>query len=225
VETVLTQGLAAIAALFSAWAAVTARRQLRHDQDTAGGRGIAFDVATASQALRNGKAQANFTVRLELYGPGARYQAELCLVRKGGFYVDSLGDHLSRDDAPEGIMKQGWKVLRCTDDPVRWDFSVVPASAVTDEIWCMFSWIDPRGESLWTGAFARRLNDPGVLYEWRWYRTRRLRKWLRRWGATRPKQRPWHRWAGKVKPLGRWQVHPGGELIGKQGPSENLDNL
>jgi hypothetical protein len=48
--------------VFSAWAAFTAQRQLRHDQDAAGGRAISFDMAFAEQAAFEGKRQANYTV-------------------------------------------------------------------------------------------------------------------------------------------------------------------
>lgn len=223
-----TVALAAIAAVFSAWAAFSAQRQLRYDQDAAGGRAISFDVAVAKQTVFEGKRRANYTVRLELFGPGKRYEAELCLCRSKGHYVIALGETFDRDGdtPPEGRLKQAWKVLESTDPPVRWDFSVTPASAVTDDIWCMFTWIDPRGEAVWSGAFARRLTNPDVLYEWRWYKTRAIRKSIQRWGAVdRDKERPWHRYAGKPRPLGKWRVHAEGELIDEQGPARNLDNV
>ncbi|WP_133177020.1 hypothetical protein [Mycobacteroides abscessus] len=223
----LTVALAAIAAVFSAWAAFSAHRQVRHDQDAAGGRAISFDVAVAEQTVLEGKRMANYTVRLELFGPGKRYEAELALCRRGGYYVTNLGETFDRhgDTPPAGRLKQAWKVLTSTDDPVQWDFSVTPASAVTDDIWCMFTWIDPRGEAVWTGAYARRLTNPTVLYEWRWYRTRTVRKRIQRWGAAkRRKQWPWHRYAGKPRPLGKWRTDPNdGGLIDKQGPAANLD--
>lgn len=221
----LTTGLAAIAAAFSAWAALSAHRQVRYDQDSAGGRGISFDVQVDSQPLSDGKIVANCLVRLELFGPGKRYQAELSLVRPGGFYVRSLGERLERNEAPDGVMKQAWKVLTCTDDPVTLDFSVTPASAL-DGIWCLFTWIDPRGEEVWTGAFARRMSDPAVLYEWRWYRTRGIRKRIQQWGAaSRGRQWVWHRFAAKPRPLGKWRVHSEGMLRDRQGPVGNLDTL
>lgn len=226
---VLSIALAAIAAVFSAWAAWSAQRQLRYDQDAAGGRAIAFDVAVAEQGAFEGKRRANYTVRLELFGPGKRYEAELCLCRRGGYYVTNLGQEFERDgNTPQdGRLKQTWKAMASTDDPVQWDFSVTPASAVTDDIWCLFTWIDPRGEAVWTGAYARRLTNPSVLYEWRWYKTRAIRKRIQRWGAAdRHKQWPWHRFAGKPRPLGRWRTDPNdGGLIGIQGPARNLDNV
>lgn len=225
--TILTIGLAAIAAVASAWAAVSSHRQVRFDQDAAGGRGILFDVKKDTQAIVGGERQANYTVRLELFGPGARYQAELCLLRAGAYYVTQLGKNLIREEGtPAGPMKQTWKVMRCDDEPVRWDFSVVPANAVSEDIWCMFTWTDPRGEALWTGAYARRLTQPDVLYEWHPYKTRNVRKRIQRWGAAeRKKQRVWHRYAAEPRPLGRWRVHRDVGLLDRQGPALNLDNI
>jgi hypothetical protein len=47
-------------------------------------------------------------------------------------------------------------------------------------MWCILSWVDPRGQAIWTGAYARKLTEPNRLYEWRWYRTRQLRRWMQR---------------------------------------------
>lgn len=223
---VATLVVALVALAVSTWAAIVAFHQLRAGKDAAGGKGIAFDVAKDSQFVINNRTQANYRVYVELFGPGARYQAELCLSRCDQYVLRSeieWDEGFEPDHDRKAVTTR--KVLSCTDEPLRWEFSVVPADRASD-MWCMFTWVDPRADELWTGAYARRLSNPGVLYEWHWYLTRRVRKWLYFWGvADRKRQRPWHRAAARKRPLGAWREHAPRQLIDRHGPAKNLDSI
>jgi hypothetical protein len=116
--------------------------------------------------------------------------------------------------------------MGCTDEPIQWDFSVIPAQAVTDDVWCMLTWLDPRGQALWTGAYARRLNEPAELYEWRWHQTRELRRWLQTWGAGSLGPDGFrYLVAAKERPLGKWRQHPQRGILERQGPAWNLGQV
>lgn len=218
--------VALVALAVSMWAAIIAYQQLRAGKDAAGGRGIAFDVAKVTQFVINNQTRANYRAYVELFGPGSRYQAELCLVRGGQYLLRSeveWDEGFEPDDDRKAITTR--KVLSCMDEPLRWDFSVLPADRASD-MWCMFTWVDPRADELWTGAYARRLSSPGVLYEWHWYVTRRIRKWLYYWGiAERKRQWRWHRAAAQKRPLGAWREHHPRHLVDRHGPAMNLDSI
>lgn len=196
--------LSSLAVVVAIWAAIVARSQLRLSRDTAGGRAISFALDSATQLVTDGERMTNFTVRVELYGPGIRHHVELSVLQNG-YELRRIGD--------EPLEAQPIRdVMDCEDGEWRWDFSARPSSALTDDMWCVLTWIDPRGEAVWTGAFARRLTEPEVLYEWHWHRARELR-------------RRFQHWAHIQRPLGAWRVNPEIGVEPSQGPTGNLDRI
>lgn len=181
--------VAVLALVVAGWAAVVARSQLRLQEDASGGRGLSFIVSRLmhSEDRRHGVLTTtdSYRVVVELHGPGVMHELALHLERNGR----------QLDPWEPGFAKHPPIVKRMTssDERIVWEFDISPAAASSD-LWCVLSWVDPRGEHLWSQAYAVQLTEPDELYEWRYYRTRLLRKHLQRLNA-------------RTKPLGRWRAH------------------
>ncbi len=184
-QSVLSLAVSVLAFAVAVWAAITARSQLRLQQDTAGGSGILFAVQRVPWAIfHNDVEHMKFNVIVELFGPAVRYQVALHLERDGR--------QLEADDPCFRELLSSRKTMSCTDQAIEWEFEQ-PASAIAD-LWCICSWVEPREQTIWTRAYAINLAQRDDIYEWRWYRMRELRRRLQE------RKR-------RYRPLGKWRLH------------------
>jgi hypothetical protein len=116
------------------------------------------------------------------------------------------GRHLEQFEDPAWAkMPDTRKSMSCNDDPIDWKYEVTAQAA--EGVWCLLTWVDPRGAAIWTGGYARPLTSPDELYEWHWYRSRRFRRLFQH-----------HFLRGRVRPLGEWRIHKGLGIEDGQGP-------
>jgi hypothetical protein len=184
-------------------AASSSWSQYTLERNAAGGRGVMFALRRATwKTVYNGVDVEDFKVKVELFGPGIRHQVALHLERNGR--------QLESDEIGYVEPLKSLKSMSCDTPPILWDFKI-PADAARG-LWCILSWVEPSGDALWTYSYARKLMREDDLFEWRWYRTRRIRRWLQALNL-------------RVRPLGRWRrvkvrgVHQGqGSIDGGQAP-------
>lgn len=193
-----TIATAMVALSVSVWAAMVTQWQLRISRNTSGGRGVLFSVKRRRRFTDNDGVITNtFRVEVELVGPGVRHQVAVLLERDGR-PLDRFGD-------PWVETEDARKSMSCNDKPIEFEFDVTAQAA--EGVWCLLTWVDPRGEEIWTGAYARPLASPDELYEWHWYRSKRFRRWFQ------------HRVRrGQVRPLGKWHPYKGLDIEDGQGP-------
>jgi hypothetical protein len=188
--------IAVLALAVAGWAAVVARTQLKLQRDSAGGHGIRFDLSRTTHLVVNGDPWVVRGLHVELHGPGIRYEVAVHLERDGR-QIDEL-DAAWVDDRPTTR-----KVMTCEDEPIRWDIQMSEANAAG--VWCLVSWVEARGDVIFTHAYARNLVDPKRLFVWRWYRLSSARRWLQGLNL-------------RTRPLGRWDRVNARYLDEGQGP-------
>jgi hypothetical protein len=187
------------ALIVSVWAAIVTHWQLRISRNTSGGRGVMFGVNRRSQFRGNDGTTTNtYRVWVELVGPGVRHQVAVVLQRDGRLLERFEDDAWT--ETPDTR-----KSMSCDDDPIDFEFQVDAQAA--DGVWCLLTWVDPRGSEIWTGAYARQLTSPDKIYEWHWYRSKRFRRWFQ------------HRIRrGQTRTLGVWRIHKGLGIEDGQAP-------
>jgi hypothetical protein len=176
-------------------AVVIAWSQLRIQQDDAGGRGFGFQIVS-DVAVINGVKAYHFEAIIELFGPGDRYEVALHLERDGR--------QLQPGEPGFNMLAGNVKKMSCNDPPLRWPFNV--QADVVDDLWCVASWVEPLGDSIWSHAYAMPLRDRDRIYEWHWYRGRVLRRRIEDW-CSRHGPDWFRRRAGRRHALGRWKLH------------------
>jgi len=183
--------------------------QLRLQRNVAGGRGIIPGLFSYQTSV-NGETHIDFEVYIELVGPGIRHEMQVHLERDG--QALSSGD--------DGYVKSPpvRKSMSCDSDPIKWKFTLTSEDA--EDVWCIISWVEPRGDEVWTNAYARALTGEDQLWEWRWKRFRKARQRKQDWSSEHgPKW--FRRRLGGVKPLGRWRPHVNRSIQPGHGPINN----
>ena len=112
--------ISVLALAVAAWAAVTARSQLRIQEDAAGGRGVLFLVRSPGKTFRNDVETDTYRVTVEVVGPGKLYQVGLHLERDG---------HQLDEADPAFVRPVTRKSLDCNDEPIEWDFELFMKNA------------------------------------------------------------------------------------------------
>jgi hypothetical protein len=163
--------------------------QYRLQRDTAGGRGIVLAAGpTGARTVIAGKTTDSHTVSVRLVGPGIRHEVALDLERDGRkFEVDDR-------PAPR-------RSVTYESQPIDWRFKLSPEDA--DRVWCVVTWVDPRGPNLRTGAYSMRVRGQDY-YQWRWFPGSRYIGLLSEI-ASRHGPYWFRKRVGRARPLGRWR--------------------
>ncbi len=93
----------------------------------------------------------NYQVTVEVVGPGRLYEV--------GVHLERQGHQLDEAD-PGFVQPLKRKSLGCNDEAIDWRFELSLNGAA--DLWCILSWVDPFGQAVWTGAYARKLDDPNA---------------------------------------------------------------
>ena len=190
-----TLTIAVLALAVSVLAAVVARSQYQLERNAAGGRGISFVLRRPWHIVNNGVHSTKFAINVELFGPGVRHEVALHLERDGR----------QLDGLEGGYVKplETRKSMSCDSPEIEWEFELRDDDS--RGLWCVLSWVEPDGDALWTHAYARSLQNPDELYEWRYHRTRRCRVRLQEMHL-------------RARPIGQWQPANTRTIHDGQGP-------
>jgi hypothetical protein len=91
--------------------------------------------------------------------------------------------------------------MSCDSESIDWRFDLEPADA--EKVWCVVTWVDPRGPALRTGAYCVRLQGKDY-YQWRWFPGNSYIRWLSEIASSHGPD--WfRRRVGRPRPLGRWR--------------------
>lgn len=165
------------AALFGGIALAIAWRQLSVARNAAGGRGVELQAHDGGVVTfhEGGRRTHGVHITVRLVGPGVRHNVQAVL--------------RGTPDLPN--IEDARPAMDCDSEPIVWHGEL--AEEDCGEVWCVVSWVDPRGEGLRTSAICKPLTSDD-LYEWKWHRffTVRLR-WQLRFGDG-------------PRPLGHWKL-------------------